>query len=391
MKDNIERRVFGFFVLMLVILVYIAASAVRNIQRSIRSEDWVNKTHDVINHSAEIVSYLHAGDAALRTFMITGDSRDQITYRNAYSTMLERRDELSALTRSGEGEEDLHQRMTDIDNLVSNRVEIARSVAKAREQGGVDGVKKLYLSGPDVESAGKIERYIATLIGAERDLLRQRDAEEHAQAVSTKWTVYTGVAVNLVLLAFVFGLLRDDLRARRTAARALEDANAQLEAKVQERTAELVKANHALKQENLERRWSYQALDHQGRYNQLIINSIAEMVFVISRALNISRINPAVVLQTSWEPKDLVAQSIERVLQLPPEAGGAADQNPLSQAMRVGREIQDRPAVLATRSGRTIPVRFSLVPLHDQDKVVGGVVTVRIQEGGQRPSQQPSV
>ena len=86
---------------------------------------------------------------------------------------------------------------------------------------------------------------------------------------------------------------------------------------MQERTAELVKTNSALKQENLERRWSYQALDHQGRYNQLIINSIAEMVFVISRALNVSRINPAVVHQTNWQPQDLVAQSIERVLQIP--------------------------------------------------------------------------
>jgi PAS domain S-box-containing protein len=129
-------------------------------------------------------------------------------------------------------------------------------------------------------------------------------------------------------------------------------------------------------------------LDHQGRYNQLIINSISEMVFVISRALNVSRINPAVVHQTNWEPKDLIAQSIERVLQLPTGAGTPEEQNPLTQALRDGREIQDRPAVLATRSGQTIPVRFSLVPLRDQDKVVGGVVTVRSQEVGQRPGQQ---
>jgi PAS domain S-box-containing protein len=382
MKDNIERRIVGFFVLMLLILVYVASSAVRTIQRHIKSEAWVNKTHDVIIHAEEIVSYLHAGDAALRTFMITGDARDQAAYRTAYATMNERQDELDALTRSGEGEEDFHQRMGDIYKLTSNRVDIARSIARAREQGGVEAVRKLYLSGPDVESTGKIERYISTLIGAERDLLRQRDAEEHAQALSTKWTVYTGVVVDFVLVAFVFGLLRDDLRARRLAAKALEDANAQLEVKVQERTAELVKTNAALKQENLERRWSYQALDHQGRYNQLIINSIAEMVFVISRALNVSRINPAVVHQTNWQPQDLVAQSIERVLQLPGD--GVPDQNPISLALRDGHEIQDRPAILKTRSGDTIPVRFSLVPLHDQNKVVGGVVTVRSHAGGQR-------
>ncbi|HUD48154.1 MAG TPA: CHASE3 domain-containing protein [Candidatus Baltobacteraceae bacterium] len=386
MKDNIEKRVICFFILMSAILVYVAATAVRNIQRSIKSEAWVNKTHDVIIHAAEIVSYLHAGDAALRTFMITGESRDQIKYRNAYSTMIERQDELLALTRSGAEDAELHEKVLGLDTLVSNRVEIARSVAKAREQGGLEDVRKLYLSNPDAESIGRIERYVTSLIGTERELLSRRDVDEYTQAVTTKWTVYSGVAVNFVLLAFVFGLLRDDLHARRVAAKALEEANAQLEVKVQERTADLIKANHALKQENLERRWSYQTLDHQGRYNQLIINSISEMVFVISRALNVSRINPAVVHQTHWQPQDLIAQSIERVVKLTPDSGNAPEHNPLSQAMRDGREIQERPAVLTTRSGRTIPVRFSLVPLHDQDKVVGGVLTVRIPEGVQRPN-----
>ena len=189
---------------------------------------------------------------------------------------------------------------------------------------------------PDVESIGNIERAVGNLIGEENGLLRERDKEEHLQAQVTRTTVYIGVAVNFVLLAFMLWLIMDDLAARRKAAQALEEANAQLEAKVQERTAELVKTNQSLKQENLERSWSYQALDHQLRYNQLIINSIAELVFVISRALNISRVNPAVVHQTNWEPQDLIAQSIERVLQLPPDTAAGSPQNPLILAMRDG-------------------------------------------------------
>jgi hypothetical protein len=49
--------------------------------------------------------------------------------------------------------------------------------------------------------------------------------------------------------------------------------------------------------------------------------------------------------------------------------------------MRDGRELQDRPARLLSRSGASFPVRYNLVPLHDQDKVVGGVLTVRLPEG----------
>lgn len=379
MKDNLEKRVIALFVFMLAILAFVAASAMRTIQRSIKSEAWVNHTHDVIIHAGEVLSYLHAGDAALRTYIITGDRRDQGVYRNDYNTMVERMDELIALTRSGEEDADLHKRVYDLQTLISNRIGIARSMASARQQGGLEGVRTLLNSSPDLESIGKIERYTASLIGSEEGLLRQRDVEEHTQAIATKWTVYSGVAVNFVLLGFVFALLRDDLKARRKATKALEASNVELEAKVRERTAELVKTNQTLTTENLERRWTCQSLEHQGRYNQLIINSIAEMVFVVSRALNISRVNPAVAKQTGWQPEELISQSIERILQLQPDATAGGDQNPLIQAMRDGREIPERTALLITRSGQPAPVLFSLIPLRDQDKVVGAVITVRNQ------------
>jgi CHASE3 domain sensor protein len=398
MKETIEQRVVGLFVLMLAILAYVAWSSVHNIKENIKSNDWVNHTHDVIIHAGEILSYLHAGDAGLRTYLITGDERDKQSYQNAYSTMdqgyrgayskmVEILVQAKALTRSGDEEEPLRSRFLELQNLISNRIDVARSIVKAREQGGLEAVRQQFKSHPDVESIFKIERSVNNIIETENGLLRARDEQQHLQAQATKTTVYTGLGVNFVLLALVVWLMRDDLIARRKAAQALEEANAMLEAKVQERTAELLKSNQSLKQENLERRWSYQALDHQLRYNQLIINSIAELVFVISRALNISRVNPAVVHATNWEPQELISQSIERILQFPPDPAGGASQNPLTAALRDGRQLQDRPANLLARSGKIIPVLYTLIPLHDQDKIVGGVVTVRVQIPAQQQSQ----
>jgi PAS domain S-box-containing protein len=398
MKETIEQRVVGLFVLMLAILAYVAWSSVHNIKENIKSNDWVNHTHDVIIHAGEILSYLHAGDAGLRTYLITGDERDKQSYQNAYSTMdqgyrgayskmVEILVQAKALTRSGAEEEPLRPRFLELQTLISNRIDVARAIVKAREQGGLEAVRQQFKTHPDVESIFKIEKSVNNIIEIENGLLRERDEQQHLQAQATKMMVYTGLGVNFVLLALAVWLLRDDLAARRQAAEALEEANAHLEAKVQERTAELVKTNQSLKQENLERRWSYQALDHQLRYNQLIINSIAEMVFVISRALNISRVNPAVVQLTGWEPQELISQSIERVLQLPPDPAGGASQNPLTAAMRDGRQLQDRPANLLARSGKIIAVHYTLIPLHDQDKIVGGVVTVRVQNPVQQQSQ----
>jgi PAS domain-containing protein len=270
-----------------------------------------------------------------------------------------------------------HKDFTTLTNLIGQHINFTRTLVLARESGGEDGARQVMQSHPDGESTTEIDRLIAQINDNQDSLLRQRDQQAVIQANNTKHVVYIGVVSNFILLVFSSWLIRDDLQARRVAATALEDANVQLEAKVQERTAELVKSNQALKKENLERRWSYQALDHQFRYNQLIVNAISEMVFVVSKALNVSRVNPSVTHVSQWEPQDLISQSIERVLQLPPE--GPA--NPILTALNEGREIQDRPATLITKSGATIPARFNLVPLRDDNKVVGGVVTVRPVQG----------
>jgi CHASE3 domain sensor protein len=387
MKEKLEQRVIGFFAVMVVILAFIASSAVTTIQRTVKSSDWVNKTHDFIIQVNDVLSCLHAGDSAMRAYLLTGDARDQGAYRSAYGEMVDHLSVAKALTRHGEEKDLQNSEVLELEGLIKERIDFTGSVVQSRAQGGLDAARQLMTAHPDVEGMGKIQRLARNITEQENNLLKQRDQEARLEAQATRTKLYTGVGANFVLLVLVVWLMRDDLAARRRATRALEEANAQLEAKVQERTADLVKANQSLKQENLERRWSSQALDHQLRYSQLIINSIYELVFVVSRALNISRINPAVSHQTNWEPQELVAQSLDRVLSLGAEpSAGASQQNPIVFAMHEGREIQDQDAVLLTKSGRTAPVRYSMVPLRDHDKVVGAVITVRLQNGSRKPA-----
>jgi PAS domain S-box-containing protein len=375
MKDNIETRVIGLFLLMVAILIYVAISSVNNIKRSIATSDWVNHTHDVILQADAVMSSLHAGDSALRTYLMTGDRRDQGAYRSAYGEMLEHLAEAKALTRRGD-ETVLAGQFDQMDKLIKDRIDFTRSVVVAREQRGFAGAAAAMAAHSDIEEMGKLQRLTAGLINQEKGFLRERDREAREQAEATKSIVHLGLIVNFMLLIFISWLLRDDLAARRKAALALEEANAQLEIKVQQRTAELVASNTNLKKENLEKKWSNQALDHQLRYSQLIINSIDELIFVVSKALNISRINPAVLRTSGWEPTEIIAHPLDRIIQYPAGEGDAATS--MTQSLREGREIQNRSANLLCKGGRSIAIRFSLIPLHDQDKVVGGVVTVRL-------------
>ena len=373
MKENIEKRVLGLFFLMLVIICGVAWAAVKNIKASINKTDWVNHTHQVILDANAIAGDVHKGDACMSAYLLTGDKRDQENYRIAYRAIEPTLEQVLRET----SQEAYHKDFTTLTNLIGQHINFTRTLVQAREAGGVEAARQVAQSHPDGESTTEIDRLIRRINDNQESLLRERDQQAVLQAHNTKIVVLTGIVVNFILLAFCFGLIRDDLKSRRIAATALEDANAQLEAKVKERTADLIKSNQALKKENLERRWSYQALDHQFRYNQLIVNSISELVFVISKGHNISRVNPAVTHFTQWQPQELIAQSLDRVLQLPQD--GPVD--PIGSALNEGRELQERPAVVLLKNGASAPVRFNLVPLRDDNKVVGGVLTVRPWHG----------
>jgi hypothetical protein len=80
------------------------------------------------------------------------------------------------------------------------------------------------------------------------------------------------------------------------------------------------------------------------------------------------------------EPTALINQPLSRVVRLVTEHYGtdAPMLDPIAQALREGRDLRDQPALVADKRGRKIPVRFTLFPLRDRDKVVGGVVTLQI-------------
>ena len=87
MKDKTIRRILLFFLLISAILVIIAVQAVRNINGSAVSSDWVNHTHSVILEVEALRVAVYAGDGALHAYVLTGDTRDQAAFSEAPSNV----------------------------------------------------------------------------------------------------------------------------------------------------------------------------------------------------------------------------------------------------------------------------------------------------------------
>ena len=376
MKDKTIHRVLIFFLLIAAVLVVVAVQAVRNIGRSVAASDWVNHTHAVILETEAIRSALAMGDGALHTYVLTGDARDLAACRDALANVADHLEIAKALTRQEPAQ---NEQVTQIELLVSQRAGFVQGILAARQAGNTEAVRTMLAADASGAAIRDTQRKIDKLKSDELALLTERDTASYMQAQTTRWTVWTGVALDVLLLAGVAWIIRDDLAARRRAAAALQEANEQLEARVLERTAELAAANDRLHGENLERQWANQALEHQVRYNRLIIDSINDLVLVLTKALNISRVNPAVVRLTGWESTDLINQPLSRVVRLAAFDGADAPLfDPVAQALNDGRDLREQAAFVEDKRGRRTAVRFSLFPLRDRDKVVGGVVTLQL-------------
>lgn len=375
MKDKTIKRILVFFFAISAVLIAVAVRAVLNINRSMDSADWVNHTHSVILEIEGLRSDLALADGAMHTFVLTGDARDQGAARSALASVSDHVEIAKALTRQ---EPDQNAQVTQIEAMVDKHTTYVRDVMEAKQAGSADPLRTLLADDSGRSAVQEIAQKIKRLKDDEMALLTKRDTASYLQAQTTRWTVWTGVVLDVLLLGGVIWLIRDDISARQRATDTLKEANEQLETKVQERTAELVATNTKLSSENLERRWSNQALEHQLRYNHLIINAITDLVFVVTKPLNVSRINPAVVHQSGYELGDLVDKPIQRIVRLAEAPGaGQAMFDPIARALNDGRDLQG-PGILTDKQNRSIPVRFNLYPLRDKDKVVGGVVILQI-------------
>ncbi|MSU65701.1 MAG: PAS domain-containing protein [Opitutus sp.] len=382
MNDPTIRRVLIFFLFISAVLIGVAVAAVKNISRSVATSDWVNHTHAVILESEALRSSLQAGDGAMRTYVLTGEARDQAAARGAFADVAEHLEVAKALTRQEPAQS---QQRAEIESLSSRRIAFGREVLAARQDGGVDGARTLLIADAGGEAVREIMRKLDRLKSDEMALLAERDTASYLQAQTTRWVVWLGVALDVLLLGGAGWLIRDDLATRRRLAAALQETNEQLEIKVQARTAELAKANTELSSENLERQWANQALEHQLRYNELIINSITDLVFVVTKAMNVTRVNPAVILLTGLEAAKMINQPLSRVARLVGAGGDAPMLDPIIQALKNGRDLRDQPALVEDVRGHLTPVRFTLFPLRDKDKVVGGVVTLQISPPAAKP------
>ena len=366
MKDGAIRLAYAGVIAACAVVGFAAAAAFRNIDQADDTADWVNHTHATIYALDRVLASVVAGDGAARTHVLTGGARELAEARGEFSEMADHLDSLKALTRDDAA---VSAQVQELGALVQQHVDTALARATARTGSDPAKINELIASDPGLQTLQEVKRRAARIRAGQFELLDGRDRAAYRQAHTTRWVLGTCLVLDVLLLGAVTWLVRDDVATRRRLAETLQAANTTLEARVAERTRELQDANARLTDENLERKWTARSLEHQLRYNQIIVGATSDLVFVVTRNLTITRVNAAVTMRTGWLEEEIIGR---------PLATRVRGLDSAASTLRLAREQHDQPVQITDQAGRELSGVASVLLIVDNDKVVGGVVLVRL-------------
>jgi signal transduction histidine kinase len=244
--DATRRRVIGQILLLaagLVVLAIISAGSVYLVNKAREDARWVVHTVEVENQLSLTQLQLRRAESAQRGYLLTLRPDFQTDFEDAASRLTPALAQLGQLTSDNPVQKRLADEMLPLSN---QRVEeFRKTIELAREQ-RIDDAAQIVREGIGRDAMKHIDD-LASQMRAEEDrlfVLRTMNADRSQTLAASLTWIGSGFVVMLACISLF--LVRRSARARDEAEAMLRDNNINLEATVDERTADLREANNEI-------------------------------------------------------------------------------------------------------------------------------------------------
>ncbi len=225
------------------ILVAISVASIWLVEQSRKDSDTVATTFDIQNRLALILLNLRRAESAQRGYIITGQPQYRDEYREAAANT---RPALQRASESIKQDASLLPGFEKVPPLVERKLAEMERVVQMHDAGRTKEAADLIWQGDGRTAMNEVRNAIIDLYNTERALLDNRRAES---ASTNAWlllaTLLGAVAIATIGAVSIY-LVQRTGRQREQARAALQDVNQNLEAKIEERTAELREANNEI-------------------------------------------------------------------------------------------------------------------------------------------------
>jgi signal transduction histidine kinase len=302
---TIEQRVLAGFSLVFVGILIVSAISYQNMNILLTNRELDGRSQDLIQLLNHIEVAMSEADDTHRRYLVTGEA----SYLEAYKKVVKQKPTFTAyLTDLIRESPEQQQRVGLLDRMMDRQLSAESKAVAQFQEGGFRAVKKMAFEGAGKRELGVIRQIIAEMDMHERQAVGRRVAES---AVGTRTTIVLlgiGALLQLVLLAWVYYLIRHDITERRRVAGELQRRGELLEAANKELEAFSYSVSHDLRAPlrhidgyaALLRQSVGHALSDKGtRYLQTISDSATQMGQLIDDLLVFSRMGRQEMLHTA--------------------------------------------------------------------------------------------
>jgi signal transduction histidine kinase len=241
--DATRRRAIGQILLLaagFLVLVAISTTSVVLVNQSRKDNGWVVHTVEVENQMNALLLEVRRAESGARGFLLTSEPRFRIEYEAAVGAVIANTDKLKELSRDNPVQvENIKRLRAPLDARLD---EFAKTVDAVNRQDAAAGVAVMREAAAG-NAAQRMNDIVDEMRTEENRLFEQRTrTSDRTQQLASIVTV-AGSGLVIALAAISIFLVRRSSRARDNAESRLRDNNLNLEATVDERTADLREAN----------------------------------------------------------------------------------------------------------------------------------------------------
>ena len=195
MKLTVERTVLAGFVIVLALLGTVGIVSQRTIIGLIEDSKWVTHTHVVLEMLQQVSFRISQAEAAVRGFVITGDSTFESQYESIRKQVPDLISELRTQTLDNPDEQDS---IASLQALIEKRFATMDEAIRVRKSGGIQAVLAMSNTSRGRELSTQISALTAQMRGDEDRLLANRQLRAQLSARR---------AFLVVLSALIFAML----------------------------------------------------------------------------------------------------------------------------------------------------------------------------------------
>ena len=217
---TIDHRLFAGLTFVAVIAIIISFLSITGFRSLIKASEGVDRTQQVQDKLDELLNHVFMIQTCTRNYIFTGDENYVNELTDAARTLPGLLEELRLLTT-----EDTHQQnvLVAIEGVLKEQIGFYEQIVRARKTGETEALSLLKTT-KGLILTDSIRDYINQMAGKENRLLQKMSADESKQAERTERIIYFSLVGQLLLLAFIFVVLKRDLTGRRKAEMILRES-----------------------------------------------------------------------------------------------------------------------------------------------------------------------